>query len=70
VSKEPCILLCNGALWKVDRHQSDVNYKDYAVKVSKVKVFGYSCSQSDLPHRHGNSHAIRDHTVLPAIRQR
>ena len=22
------------------------------------------------PHRYGNSHAIRDHTVLPATRQR
>jgi len=25
---------------------------------------------SNLPHRYGNSHAIWDHTVLPAIRQR
>jgi len=27
-------------------------------------------SQSNLPHRYGNSHAIQDHTVLPATRQR
>ena len=32
-------------------------------------VYGYSSSQSNLPHRYGNSHAIWDHTVLPATRQ-
>ena len=30
----------------------------------------FSSSQSNLPHRYGNSHAIWDHTVLPATRQR
>ena len=33
-------------------------------------VYGYSSSQSNLPHRYGNSHATWDHTVLPATRQR
>ena len=32
---------------------------------SKVKLNGYSSSQSNLTY--GNSHAIWDHTVLPAI---
>ena len=32
--------------------------------------YGYSSSQSKLPRRYGNSHAIWDHTVLPATRQR
>ena len=36
----------------------------------KCELYGYSSSQSNLPHRCGNSHAIRDHTVLPATRQR
>ena len=36
----------------------------------KSKVYGYSSSQSNLPHRCGNSHAIQNHTVLPATRQR
>ena len=39
-------------------------------KVSKSKVYRYSSSQSNLPHRYGDSHAIQDHTVLPATRQR
>ena len=34
------------------------------------KVYRYSSSQSDLSHCYGNSHAIQDHTVLPATRQR
>ena len=34
------------------------------------KVYGYSSSQCNLPHRYGNLHAIWDHTVLPATRQR
>jgi len=33
-------------------------------------VYGYSSSQSNLPHRYGNSHAVWDHTVLPATRQK
>ena len=36
----------------------------------KYKVYKYSSSQSNLPHRCGNSRAIWDHTVLPATRQR
>jgi len=32
--------------------------------------YGHSSSQSNLPLRYGNSHAIQDHTVLPATRQR
>ena len=32
-------------------------------------VYGYSSSQSNLPHCYGNSHAIWDHTVLPTTRQ-
>ena len=32
-------------------------------------IYGYSSSRSNLPHRYGNSHAIRDHAVLPATRQ-
>ena len=36
---------------------------------SSSKVYGYSSSRSNLPHRYGNSHAIWDHTVLPATRQ-
>ena len=38
--------------------------------ICNSKVYGYSSSQSNLPHRYGNSHAIWDHTVLPATRQR
>ena len=34
------------------------------------KVYNYSSSQSNVPHRYGNSHAIQDHTMLPATRQR
>ena len=30
--------------------------------VCKSKVYGYSSSQSNLPHRYGNSHATWDHT--------
>jgi len=29
-----------------------------------VEVYEHSSSQSNLPHRYGNSHAIWDHTVL------
>ena len=29
-----------------------------ATVVKKSKVYGYSSSQSNLPHRYGNSHAI------------
>ena len=36
----------------------------------KSKVSKRSIAVSDSPHRYGNSHAIRDHTVLPATRQR
>ena len=36
----------------------------------RCRVYGYSSSQSNFPHRYGNSHAIWDHTVLPATRQR
>ena len=35
----------------------------------KSKVCRESSSQSNLPHHYGNSHAIWDHTVLPATRQ-
>jgi len=35
-----------------------------------VVVYRYSSSQSNLPHRYGNSHAMYDNTVLPATRQR
>jgi len=37
---------------------------------SNTKSYEYSTSQSNLPHCCGNSHAIWDHTVLPAIWQR
>jgi len=45
---------------------------DETVSKSKAKYtdIGPSSSQSNLPHRYGNSHAIWDHTVLPATRQR
>ena len=39
------------------------------VKV-KVKVRGIAVRNVTSPHRYGNSHAIRDHAVLPATRQR
>jgi len=34
------------------------------------KVSKRSIAISDSPHCYGNSHAIWDHTVLPATRQR
>jgi len=34
--------------------------------VRKVKKSKRSIAVSDSPHRYGNSHAIWDHTVLPA----
>ena len=40
------------------------------MKSKRSKVYWYSSSQSNLPHCYGNSHAIQDHTVLPATRQR
>ena len=36
----------------------------------KVKESKLSIAVSDSPHRYGNSHAIWDHIVLPATRQR
>jgi len=43
-----------------------------AIHGKQSKVYGYSSShsQSNLPHHYGNAHAIYDHTVLPANRQR
>jgi len=37
---------------------------------SKVKYTDIAKFAGHLPHRYGNSHAIWDHTVLPATRQR
>jgi len=42
-----------------------------AILSQTCKVYGYRGSQSNMqPHRYGDSHATRDHTVLPATRQR
>ena len=41
-----------------------------SIKVSKVKCTDLAKFAGHLPHRYGNSHAVWDHTVLPATRQR
>ena len=41
----------------------------YVIKVV-VKYTGIAVHSVTLQHRYGNSHAICDHTVLPATQQR
>jgi len=36
----------------------------------KSKIYRYSSLQCTLSYRYGNSHAIRDHSMLPATQQR
>ena len=50
-------------------HLSHSN-QHWSVVKTKSEVYGYSSSQSNLPHRYGNSHTIWDHTVLSVTRQR
>ena len=47
-----------------------LNISKHTATISWYVVYEYSSSQSNLPHRYRNSHAIEDHTVLPATRQK
>ena len=38
--------------------------------LKNIKKKGIAVCRQACHHRYGNSHAIRDHTVLPATRQR
>jgi len=69
------IAYCDGRFVAVNWHVHEITSQCSSVgqalsKAKQSKVYGYCSSQSSLPHRYGNSHAIQDHTVLPATRQR
>ena len=49
----------------------DPNFKPRSrIGTVKVNYTGIAVRNVTVPHRCGNSHATRDHTVLPATRQR
>ena len=60
---------CCSAVWRYFLHEVLCFYYTRDTMLASNKCIAVR-KVANLPHRYGNSHAIWDHTVLPATRQR